>query len=358
MISIIVPVYNAEKYICRCIESVLRQTYGNYELLLIDDGSKDKSGEICKEYEKNDNRIKYFHKENEGPGATRVYGAKKAEGDYIFFLDSDDYLADDALKLLLESFEDDIDCVIGQHKRFGNVDNIKQVSFPAITVDIKNSDKDFAKTFLGGKVAMFGGELWNKLFRAERVKNACSDEIRFKFGEDTFYLITIFANCGKILCIEDTTYFYEFRNDSLARSTENSFMLPEFAKECIRLQDGACRNKTVKDAYPLVTAYMLTLAIYKYSINGAEEQLEKDFEKLYSMESLRKTAFEFLNNKNMYKSRYKLRYGDYELIYCIYKTIYKRNIWYFKRLHPAMATRNRKTVFFTYIKRMIKNGKD
>lgn len=101
MISVIVPVYNEERHLKRCIESILNQTYSNFELLLIDDGSKDKSGLICDGYALNDSRIRVFHKSNEGVSKARNFGIEKATGEWLFFLDSDDYLFTDALDTLI-----------------------------------------------------------------------------------------------------------------------------------------------------------------------------------------------------------------------------------------------------------------
>lgn len=91
LISIIVPVYNSEQTLNRCIDSILGQTYRNFELLLINDGSKDRSGEICDEYASNDSRIRVFHQKNSGPSAARNFGLNQAKGQYVVFQDSDDY---------------------------------------------------------------------------------------------------------------------------------------------------------------------------------------------------------------------------------------------------------------------------
>ena len=113
-ISIIVPVYNVEKYLERCIRSIISQTYSNWEAILIDDGSTDSSGELCDEIAKIDGRIKVFHKQNEGLGITRNYGIRHADGDYIFFLDSDDFIEKNALMTLCKkAIETDSDIVIG-----------------------------------------------------------------------------------------------------------------------------------------------------------------------------------------------------------------------------------------------------
>ena len=102
MISVIVPVYNAEKYLNRCIDSVLAQTYTNFELLLINDGSKDRSGEICDEYAKKDNRIRVFHKGNAGVSKARNLGLDNAKGEWVTFIDSDDWVREDFLQKRLD----------------------------------------------------------------------------------------------------------------------------------------------------------------------------------------------------------------------------------------------------------------
>ena len=105
-ISVIIPIYNAETYVSRCIESVLDQTYCNWQMILVDDGSKDKRLEICQKYADVDNRISVIHQENAGPGIARNTGIAKASGNYVVFIDSDDYIEKDYFLLLSEHDED------------------------------------------------------------------------------------------------------------------------------------------------------------------------------------------------------------------------------------------------------------
>ena len=99
-ISVIIPVYNAEKYVSRCIASVQAQTYSHWQMILVDDGSKDKSLEICQKYAGADNRIHVIHQENAGPGIARNVGLEYAKGKYVVFIDSDDYIEKDYFQLL------------------------------------------------------------------------------------------------------------------------------------------------------------------------------------------------------------------------------------------------------------------
>ena len=103
LISVIIPVYNVEEYLRECVESVLKQTYQNFEIILVDDGSTDSSGKICDEYLEKDERVVVIHKKNEGPSKTRNTGLENANGKYIYFLDSDDYIENNALELLVDT---------------------------------------------------------------------------------------------------------------------------------------------------------------------------------------------------------------------------------------------------------------
>ena len=107
-ISIIVPVYNVEQYLQSCIDSIITQTYTDWELLLVDDGSPDRSGEICDEYAKKDNRIRVFHKRNGGVSSARNLGLDKAQGEWVTFIDADDYILSDFIKGLYKPIENGV----------------------------------------------------------------------------------------------------------------------------------------------------------------------------------------------------------------------------------------------------------
>ena len=102
MISVIVPIYKVEKYLHRCVDSILNQSYTDFELLLIDDGSPDRCPQICDEYARQGDRIRVFHKSNGGLSDARNYGLDRMQGDYVSFIDSDDYVGPDYLKTLME----------------------------------------------------------------------------------------------------------------------------------------------------------------------------------------------------------------------------------------------------------------
>ena len=139
LVSVIIPVYNVEIYLRECLQSVIGQTYKNLEILLIDDGATDNSGKICDEIAKEDQRIKVFHRENEGVSAARNFGIEQASGGWIFFVDSDDLLMQNTIELSMQYVkpEDDI-CFIGLKSFNDNEDvKIKKISIENIAKSIK-----------------------------------------------------------------------------------------------------------------------------------------------------------------------------------------------------------------------------
>ena len=156
--SIMTPVYKVEQYLPECIESVLGQTYGNFEFILVDDGSPDRCGEICDEYAKKDSRIRVFHKPNGGLMHTRRYALERAQGDYYVFLDSDDYLSLDTLETLHRYIsETGVDCVIYGFEWLR----------PEGTSHIKCSSYDC------GRVITDKRELYNIVFNDEAYNSLC-----------------------------------------------------------------------------------------------------------------------------------------------------------------------------------------
>ena len=144
LLSIIVPVYNVEKYLNRCIESIVNQTYKTIEIILIDDGSSDNSSYLCDEWAKKDSRIKVVHKQNGGVSSARNQGIKVATGEYVQFVDSDDYLDVDFCKNIMSEYSDDIDLVVSGFTIIDDSGNKKITKVEEnIELNIFNSPDDF-----------------------------------------------------------------------------------------------------------------------------------------------------------------------------------------------------------------------
>jgi glycosyltransferase involved in cell wall biosynthesis len=206
-ISIIVPVYKVERYIHKCIDSILNQTFKEFELLLINDGSPDRCGEICEEYASLDSRVKVIHKKNGGLSDARNKGLDHATGDYIGFVDSDDWIEKDMFELLYNMCIEN-NCEIGVctstiHYPHKQVINGKH---PLTILDRKNA----MRTMLEGK--LFDEVVWTKLFKRSLLEN-----IRFTVGtiyEDTDFTYKVIHKSKKICCIGAPKYNYIKRENS------------------------------------------------------------------------------------------------------------------------------------------------
>ena len=196
MISIIIPCYNAEKTIKRCLESVISQTYKNIEIVIINDGSIDKTDSIIKKYI-NDNRIKYYNRSNHGIGKTRNFGIKEATGEYITFLDSDDYLPNDAIDNLYKlAQKNKLDLVVSDYYVDNkNIKSEKIKSFPI--TNVKNNPNLIFDINLAP---------WNKLYKKELIENIKFEE-NLKY-EDAPFVIESIIKAKKIGKLDKETYYY------------------------------------------------------------------------------------------------------------------------------------------------------
>ena len=207
-ISIIVPVYNVEKYITECIDSILAQTHKDWELILVDDGSIDNSGKICDEYAIKDSRIKVIHKENGGLSSARNAGLDVAKGEYITFSDSDDFISFDTI-------EENI-------KIFKSNSNIDIVQYP---VYYKYGSKDVYRNNIPMQIIKGEKELWEFYFKfgcyivCDKIyKRYIFNNIRFPIGlffEDTYIIPDIFKIANEMFISTKGCYYYRYREGSI-----------------------------------------------------------------------------------------------------------------------------------------------
>ena len=217
LVSIIVPVYNAEKYIDKCINSILDQTYKSIELILVNDGSTDKSEQICIKYAKKDSRIVYAKQSNAGPSASRNNGISRSKGDYIQFLDADDYLDKHSVEILVKAIKD-VDYVIASYYNISesNQEESKKVVRSSLIGSYKKED---LLPHWGGLVEeeVFH-YTWNKLYRSEFIK----EDIRFnediKISEDMLFNLDYLSNIKTLKIIDEPIYYHVLYNqDSLTK---------------------------------------------------------------------------------------------------------------------------------------------
>ena len=210
-VSIIVPVYKVERYLPRCIESILKQTYTNFELILVDDGTPDRSGIICDRYAEKDSRIRVVHKENGGVSSARNAGIDVAKGEWLTFIDSDDWVANDYLEVLLNPLGTyDCDMTIGalEWKHIF-------VSSSAHEERYINVEENTSQEILSAinRTEFYGP--WLKLFKAEIIKK---NNLRFIVGialaEDAMFVNSYLKNCNKFYLTGKPIYFYNELNAS------------------------------------------------------------------------------------------------------------------------------------------------
>lgn len=205
-VSIIIPVHNVEQYLSRCIDSVLSQTFANWELLLVDDGSTDKSSSLCDEYKLKDVRIRVFHKENGGVSSARNMGLDYAKGEWISFVDSDDYLEPNMYEVMYAGTQcAPVDVVYCDYFQCFNNGKIRE------NVAVYDSDKrERLRAFLlkGWPV------VWNKLYRRSFLeKNDITFQSKYNFCEDMLFTFEVLYHSNEALHIAQALYNYNRINE-------------------------------------------------------------------------------------------------------------------------------------------------
>ncbi len=216
-VSVIVPVYNVEKYLKKCLDSLISQTFMDIEIILVDDGSKDNSGIICDEYAKKDERIKVFHKQNEGLSLTRKFGVEKAVGEYIAFIDSDDYAENNFLYEMYSAIkENDADIAECDYTVFSEKMRRRKFLYNAPCVKER---EDFLndivkKTIIYGETAII---VWNKIYKREYITSLVKN-----YGvsplEDYIFNIQYYVGVNKYVYINNSLINYRQVQNSLSKS--------------------------------------------------------------------------------------------------------------------------------------------
>ena len=217
-VSIIVPIYNAQKTIARCIESILNQDYTDFELLLIDDGSKDDSGNICDFYAGQDERVRVIHKENGGVSVARNLALEEVEGEYLQFLDADDWITPNATRLLVESMEQNqCDMVITD---FYRVIGERLSHKGSIEADGVLSREVFAGFMMENPADFYYGVLWNKLYKKDIIEkyHLCMNP-KISWCEDFMFNLEYIRYCENIYVLQVPIYYYVKTKGSLVNQS-------------------------------------------------------------------------------------------------------------------------------------------
>ncbi|HEM3684360.1 TPA: glycosyltransferase family 2 protein [Streptococcus suis] len=215
LVSIIVPIYNVEKFLPRCIESICNQTYENIEILLINDGSTDGSEQICMDFMKRDSRIRYFLKENGGLSDARNYGIERACGKYLAFIDSDDFVESDFILRLYDALvqQNASVAIAGFSKVDENGTILKKELLE--NEELVLTGREVCKKLHSEKGQVFV-VAWNKLYKKELFSNV--QYAKGKIHEDEYIVYQLFYDLDRIAVVNDSLYYYVERQESITRT--------------------------------------------------------------------------------------------------------------------------------------------
>jgi glycosyltransferase involved in cell wall biosynthesis len=285
LVSVIVPIYKVELYLDKCIQSIVNQTYDNLEIILIDDGSPDRCGEICDEWAKKDSRIKVIHQKNIGLGLSRNTGIEAANGEYIYFIDSDDYISSDAImKCYSLITKENADLVQFGFNCFDE-NKIKSKNIPQFekyiyeNSDIQNYVLPNTLSFDPSTGIKLGTSFaaWSHFYSADLIKknNWRFVSERIIISEDVYSLLSLYHQTKKIVILPEALYFHRINKSSLTqlylynRFEKNVFFYQEVLKLAKKL--GYCNYVINTLSYPFIFNVIATL---KSIINN-----EKGFKK-------------------------------------------------------------------------------
>ncbi len=299
LISVIIPVYNSSERLDICVNSILNQSYSNLEIVLVDDGSTDNSLEIINSYVKKDSRVKGYHKNNGGVSSTRNYGLKVANGKFISFIDSDDYIDKEYFKTLLKhqkiNNSDIVRCGYHLNNKSYSIVNVKEV-YVNFEFENKLIFDEMLKTYKFNSV-------WGQLIKKSVIKEVKFDE-SLSMGEDFEFNINIIKNSSIVTLIPDVLYYYYYNNNGMNYSKNKKKILKKiFDINSIysNILNDSCFNanliqvRYINEIFP----HILDIISYKY----------KDY--LKEIKMIRNDSFlsfERKSNNNLKKAKYYLFY--------------------------------------------------
>ena len=263
-ISIIIPVYNVESYLCRCLDSILIQSYKDWECILVDDGSTDGSSKICDDYVEKDDRFKVIHKENGGVSSARNAGIEESSGVCSFFSDSDDYLEKDALKIMIEGLDNDYGMVMAGFNIYAVNGTLKETPKQRITKVI--SPENAIWELYRPSDFSYQGYLWSKLFLSQVIKD---NHLRFNsqisFNEDALFIMQYVCRIKKPIYYTTLPVYNYFERANSAMGSMMTHFNPKFSTHfdsvIIQKEEVFAYTKNIKIR---IAALRRIASIFKY----------------------------------------------------------------------------------------------
>ena len=342
-ISVIVPVYNVEKYLHRCVDSILAQTFTDFELILVDDGSPDKCGAICDEYARKDARIRVIHKKNGGVSSARNAALDATQGEYIAFCDSDDYWDSSYLEKTIAAFSDEtVDCVVVNYAAINDEGVVAKTSeHQAGFVNTAHSDARFSYILHELLTQSHGWEIWTRVFRASIIKE---HDIRFctdcgNYAEDLGFCLEYAIYARKVFSLRDVLYYYVWHNDSMMRNSASVIKLNslnQVSYQVAKRYHGEMQDELEGKNYPIIHFVLMSTEIRRMIWAEKYRDLGEEFRKVEKLDWCQKQ----LKSLRLCTKVFEEQFGRRErqrafllLHYCFHKN------WALYRYESAIAYR-------------------
>lgn len=296
LVSVVIPIYNVEKYLDRCVSSVVNQTYRNLEIILVDDGSPDNCPAMCDAWAERDSRIRVIHKKNNGQGMARNSGMDIATGKYIFFFDSDDYVAYETVSLCVSSAEkQNADVVM-----FGFCHVFSDGTLKKVKLDVKQnlfSGESVREVVLPGLFTYdmgYGGSACGKMFRLKLLRD---EGIRFAserviISEDSYFSLEVFNIAQVVFLLPENLYYYYKRDGSFSNTYrwDRQEKINFFLEKCLEYVEGAGLPASVA-VHVKARYHIYTLAHLKQTMvaNMSMEQRKSKIKEILDDPTLRRT---------------------------------------------------------------------
>ncbi|MBP5280574.1 MAG: glycosyltransferase family 2 protein [Erysipelotrichaceae bacterium] len=305
-VSIIVPVYNGEKSLPRCVESIMNQDYKDLEIILVDDGSKDDSFKVMCEYAKKDERIVPIHKENGGVSSTRNLALDKASGDYIQFIDVDDWLPFDSTKLMVRAMEDEnSDMVVGDFYRVIDDKSSKKGSIRkggVITLG------EYADRMLLTPADFYFGVLWNKLYKRQIIEeNRIRMDQNISMSEDAIFNLQYLLHVKLISILKSPVYYYVKSEGSLVAQNINIQSIARQKKNVIGYYVDFYKNILSEEDFearkPIIYGYLVSVSTDGFSLPLIDDEKKVNESISYYHDEDKVTEIRFIKLSNLVFNR-------------------------------------------------------
>lgn len=269
-VSIIIPIYNVAEFIDECIESAHKQTYRNIEIILVDDGSPDDSGKRCDAWAKRDDRIKVIHKINGGLSSARNAGLDVATGEYIYFLDGDDFIKEDLLENVISQMEQGFDMVSFSYEALyedGNIQPVLYNKYGSFEFQDERAKCEFLIQFVAN--GRIGWEAWTRVFKRDIIEQ---NRLRFAdnrkiFAEDLYFSLCYCFHANNVKCIEKAFYYYRKRESSIM-GQENTRLnvnrINELGKEVLQYYVQHSASEYILNNFPAIHFVVVNNIIFEY----------------------------------------------------------------------------------------------